>query len=237
MPRKSVIRFLFSRVKWPGLVPLILAIVINVPDWQSRIQFWLKAAKMMGGSVAFAATIVGSWWFTLSLVVGGVGYLALVGEPRKYVQRHPAWPILGWIVFGGIALIVWSVLLAGYVFVQVHLDSQRFLTQEQVTAMLPVLKGRPCKVDMVWSKNHESAFYAAQFMQLFRESQWQILFREEVPPQTDPLNEPVGLHVGGKDAACSQVLKDALTKAGLLWGITQSSVSPNAAILIVGEKP
>jgi hypothetical protein len=119
VPIPTRIKKLFSRVKWPGWFAILVAIFIGVPDWNGRIDFWLKAAKGMGGYLGLAATIAASPWFLVGLVATGLGYLAFVGEVEKPVRRHPGWIILGWTVFGIIALAFSGLLLAGYVAIRV----------------------------------------------------------------------------------------------------------------------
>lgn len=117
--KKARLRRVFSRSRWPGLLAIILWIVINVPDWQSRIQFWLNAAKLMGGQVSSVAWIVSSPFFSTGLLVSGLAYLILVPEPERIVRPHPIWPILGWGVFLIAFLAFWSVLIAGYIAIRI----------------------------------------------------------------------------------------------------------------------
>lgn len=105
-----------SRIKWPGWSFIILGIITWIPDWKSRIDFWVEIARSSGGGViAMGATVLASPFFSPALIVVGLGYLALVGEPRKGVQRHPWWPYIGWIAFGLCATAIFVTTVVGYV--------------------------------------------------------------------------------------------------------------------------
>jgi hypothetical protein len=84
------------------------------PELYGKFDFWLGAAKEIGGKLGQIATFITSPWFSLALMVTGIAYLFLVGESERPV-RHPIWPILGWVVVVTVALVFWSVLVAGYV--------------------------------------------------------------------------------------------------------------------------
>jgi hypothetical protein len=48
------------------------------------------------------ASLVSAPWASVTLVVAGIGYLCLVGEPEKGIQRHYWWPYVGWAIFASI---------------------------------------------------------------------------------------------------------------------------------------
>ncbi len=62
---------LVGQVKLPALPFLVLAIVIGVPDWNSRYQFWLQAAKSSGGLFGTVATLL--------LLPGASAAIAVIG--------------------------------------------------------------------------------------------------------------------------------------------------------------
>lgn len=105
---------LFSRVKWPGWFMIAWSIFWWTPEVYGKFDFWLNAAREIGGRLGQIAAVVTSPWFNLALMVIGIAYLCFVGESERAV-RHPIWPILGWVVVSFVALAFWSVLVAGYV--------------------------------------------------------------------------------------------------------------------------
>jgi hypothetical protein len=111
-------RRLANRWKWPGWGLLALLVLKDVPDWKGRLDFWLDAARTAGGYASVAAIVIGSPYFSIGLAIAGISWLALVGEPRKGVQRHHWLPYLGWIVFAICSTAI--VLTAGWGAIQVY---------------------------------------------------------------------------------------------------------------------
>lgn len=93
------IRAQFTRVKLPAWLVLLLLAIREIPDWKSRIDFWIEVAHQMGGVMGGIAGAMASPLFTPILASLAVLYLIFVGEPKKGMQRHPWWPLIGWIVF------------------------------------------------------------------------------------------------------------------------------------------
>jgi len=90
---------LLGQFQVPGWLFIILAIVIGVPDWTSRYQFWLGVAKSTPGKMGTIATILLWPYFPIVLAVVGLAFL-FVGWNQKYpIQRHPIVPIVGWFSF------------------------------------------------------------------------------------------------------------------------------------------
>src|SRR4051812_42584553 len=73
---------LFTREKIPGWVMILWTVVLAVPDWKGRIDFWLEAAKATSGYSGEAAAIISSPYFSITLAVMGVLWIAFVGGPR-----------------------------------------------------------------------------------------------------------------------------------------------------------
>jgi hypothetical protein len=86
------------KVQLPAWLVLALLIFHQIPQWKSDIDFWIDVAKSSGGFFAVIATVISNPLFTPVLAIASVIYLLVVGQPRGIVQRHPAWPILGWLV-------------------------------------------------------------------------------------------------------------------------------------------
>jgi hypothetical protein len=89
----------FTQVKLPAWLVLLLLIFHQIPGWKEDIDFWIDVAKHSGGFFAVIATAISSPFFTPILAVATVIYLIVVGQPKNFVQRHPAWAVLGWSVF------------------------------------------------------------------------------------------------------------------------------------------
>jgi hypothetical protein len=128
-----------ARIKWPGWGFIILGTITWVPDWKSRLDFWLDIARSTsGGLIAMGARIFASPFFSPTLIVIGLVYLGLVGEPRRGVQRHPWWPYVGWIAFG---LCVTAIFVTGVVgYVQISIQKQ---VGFQIDALQNKLLGSP----------------------------------------------------------------------------------------------
>jgi hypothetical protein len=94
--RERIRTILFGRVKLPGWAAILFGIITGIPDWKHRLDFWLGAVIAAGGYLGMVAAVIASPYFSPGLVLAGLAYLLLVGEPKKGVQRHPWWPYIGW---------------------------------------------------------------------------------------------------------------------------------------------
>jgi hypothetical protein len=86
-------------VKLPGWAAVLLVIIQVVPDWKSRLDFWLDVAKGTGGYLATAANVIASPYFTPSMLTAGLAWLAFAGESPTGVQRHHWLRYVGWSIF------------------------------------------------------------------------------------------------------------------------------------------
>jgi hypothetical protein len=99
LTRERITNALLGQFQVPGWLLLILAIIIGVPDWNARYEFWLGVAKSMGGPISVVASVLLWPYFPAALGLLGILFL-LVGWNQRYTaQRHPAVPIVGWICF------------------------------------------------------------------------------------------------------------------------------------------
>jgi len=131
-----------SRIKWPGWSFIILGILTWIPDWKSRLDFWIDIAHSSGnGLIAMGATIIASPFLSPTLIAIGLGYLALVGEPRRGVQRHPWWPYVGWIAFGFCATAIFVTTVVGYVQLSI---------QRQVGLQIDILQKQALGSPIFW---------------------------------------------------------------------------------------
>jgi len=163
---------LFSKVKWPGW-RLIILWVLTLPDWQVRIQFWLEASGKVRDQMALIAAVVASRWFSFGLLVLGIGYLAIAGEPKKTI-RHPVLPILGLIVFWVAFLMFWSVLVAGYV---ASLNTSRRIPDAVKAELIEELRkfGSFEMLYIYYQENDNEAFiYARDFQEVLTKAGWSL---------------------------------------------------------------
>ena len=121
MPGLSKIRFyigkfatFFTRAKVPAWAVILWEAFQIIPDWKSRVDFWLAIAKGTGGFWGGVATVISVPYFNLGLTAAALLWLGFAGEPKKFVQRHPWLPYLGWAVFGIVLAAIGSSLITGY---------------------------------------------------------------------------------------------------------------------------
>ncbi len=97
--RERIANALLGQFQVPGWLLIILAIIIGVPDWNVRYEFWLAVVKDMGGHMSMVASILLWRYFPVALAGVGAVFL-LVGWNQRYpAQRHPIVPIVGWLCF------------------------------------------------------------------------------------------------------------------------------------------
>jgi hypothetical protein len=106
---------LVTAPKLPAWAVIALLVLQQIPDWKSRYDFWLAAAKSLGGAPAMIASTIGSPYFGLIAGVTAAAYIVLVGEPKKSTQRHHWWPYIGWSIFGILLTVVVVTGIVGYV--------------------------------------------------------------------------------------------------------------------------
>jgi len=92
------VRAAFTARKIPAWVFILYAVFREIPDFDSRIRFWLETTRYMGGYLGTMAAVLASPYFAPGLAGVAVLYLLFVGEPKKGVQRHVFWPYAAWIV-------------------------------------------------------------------------------------------------------------------------------------------
>lgn len=117
--RKKVVSLLLGTVQLPGWAMLLLAIVMGVPDWNSRFEYWLQTARSTGSWIAMLAPVLAHPYFPGILGLVGVVYLVVVGWNGPSVVRHKWVPIAGWVAvaFCASALIV----TGGFGLVELHI--------------------------------------------------------------------------------------------------------------------
>jgi hypothetical protein len=71
---------LVTAPKLPAWAVILLLVVKEVPGWRSRFEFWLAAAKSLGGLPGIIASIVASNYFAPIAGVMAAAYIVLIGE-------------------------------------------------------------------------------------------------------------------------------------------------------------
>ena len=87
------------------------------------------------------ARIFASPFLSPALILIGLAYLALVGEPKRGVQRHPWWPYVGWIAFVVCTTAIFVTTVVGYVEISI---------QRQVGFQIDVLQNKLLGSPIFW---------------------------------------------------------------------------------------
>jgi hypothetical protein len=165
---------MFTKPKVPGWVAVALLVFNNIPDFKSRIDFWLDIAQAGDGYITPVASAVSSPYFNFAILAFGLLWLGLVGEPKKGVQRHPAWPIFGWSVIAITGCAMFLAIGSGYFEVRVRevaagrWGDDRHLTFDQYTMINKVFKSIASDFRApIWvsaASDPESTGYAIEIM-------------------------------------------------------------------------
>jgi hypothetical protein len=96
-------------------------VIKEVPGWRSRYEFWVAAAKTLGGVPGMIASSIDSAYFAPIAGTMAAAYIILIGEPKK-AQRHHWWPYFGWSIFG---LLLTSLVVTGIVgYVEIYVKEE-----------------------------------------------------------------------------------------------------------------
>ena len=108
-------RLLLGQVKLPTWSFFVLAIIVGLPDWNSRFQFWLQAAKFSGGIPGALATAL--LWPYAAVVIAGLGLLSLAAfEVRDRKLAASAISVaFAWFSLVVCAIAIGSTAVYGYV--------------------------------------------------------------------------------------------------------------------------
>jgi hypothetical protein len=150
-------------------------VVEELPDWHHRIRFWLDVAHSAGGYVSILAAIITSPYFSPGLAVAGLGWLLLVGEPTRGIQRQRWLPLAGWTIVA-VCLTATAITLGqGYFEVRVRevavalTSSERHLSPSQATRLSAALKPHASEfgsvvITVLAADSPEPSGYAAEIM-------------------------------------------------------------------------
>jgi hypothetical protein len=159
---------------------LLLLVVEGVPDWKSRLDFWLDAAQKAGGYSGQAAAVISSPYFSLGVAGIGILWLAFAGEPTRGVLRDPRWRFLGWSIVATLAIVVSLTVGYGYFEIRVqevaagrprfpdrHLtDQQKNDLQIEISKLKQEIGDKKIHVGAI-NGDREGMHYASEFIAIF----------------------------------------------------------------------
>jgi hypothetical protein len=201
---------LFTRPKLPAWAIILLQLIQWVPDWKSRIEFWLDTARSMGGYVGTAATLVASPYFNAGLLVFAVAWLFFFGEPARGVQRDPRWRYVGWSIFA-ISLIAIGV-TAGYGAIEIYIREQIASRQSTILHDGTSRYAPPQPVDPGFS-----------FQRRLSPDQFRALVQQAAKLKSDFPSLLIAIPPGDNEAwVLAKDFHDALVRGGVLAGDNQN---------------
>jgi hypothetical protein len=131
---------LVTAPKIPAWAAIALLVIREIPDWKSRYDFWLAAAKSLGGLPAMIAALISSPFFGPTVGLFAAAYIVLIGEPKNNTQRHHWWPYLGWTVFGLLATAIIVTGITGYVEIYIKEEvGKRDVALQNQASVHPIL--------------------------------------------------------------------------------------------------
>jgi hypothetical protein len=102
------------RSKLSGIFISLLGAAWWLLDWKGRLQSLGEIIQSMGGNTAMVADVVSSPLFGPGLVTLGLLFAIFVKVPEEKTWRHPALPILGWVIFGVVGVTMISLVMFGF---------------------------------------------------------------------------------------------------------------------------
>ncbi len=253
---------LSSRRKRPAWFGIALWIITEIPDWRHRLDFWFGTVEAMGGYLGDAAVVLGSTYFRWGILIIALGYLVFVGEPKRGVQRHPWWPIVGWSVLGACLTAITITLGAGYFEMRVRhgiserplIINQRSLTLSEKDCLRReilesgALNGRKISVGAV-NADREGMYYAKQFLDLFgdlgiaddginHKSKQGSRFAHSLT-SNDPTMHGVLVAVIDKEhpTADQQAFRSTLSQCGIASQFVEMDFAPTQTWLVIDQAP
>lgn len=100
---------LFTPIKIPAWALILYAIFSQIPDFFSRIQWWIESVGSTRSYIGLVTSMIASPYFSAALVIIGVLWLLFVGEPKVGVLRSYCWLYVGWSM---VALLVIAVIIS-----------------------------------------------------------------------------------------------------------------------------
>jgi hypothetical protein len=89
--RERIRSILFGRIKLPGWAAILFAAITGIPDWKSRLDFWLGAVVVAGGHLGMIAAAIASPYFSPALA-NCRSRVSFIGWRTK--KRCPASPVV-----------------------------------------------------------------------------------------------------------------------------------------------
>ncbi|MFI5353543.1 MAG: hypothetical protein ACHQZS_11330 [Candidatus Binatales bacterium] len=196
---------------------IVSAVAVGIPDWKARFDFWVHAAGELGGHLDTVAAIISSPWFSPGLAGAGLLYVILARETAKPI--HVGWRILGGAVFGAIALIMWSVLVAGYTILHLppsqQAPNQHEITEDQrqrlLTSLDHVPSGQTYKVWFAVMDSGECRIYASEISDEW--SAWGRSHGWNVGGYTNHALLLRGISLGDSSKQCPEAERALITNA------------------------
>ena len=121
---------MFRTNKWPGWAFLLFSVFTLVPDWQSRLSFWISALHEVGG---LAMIVVNAIPF-VGFVSAGAGFLYIAAVVwQEDIGQARAWlPLASWTLFFVFMMTYGSLaLFASFVVSSKIPETMRFVEQQR----------------------------------------------------------------------------------------------------------
>jgi hypothetical protein len=195
---------LFTQPKLPAWAFILLGMIQWIPDWKSRIEFWLDAARSTGGYMGTVAAAIASPYFSVGLSVFGVAWLIFIGEPAQGVQRDPRWRFVGWSVFA--VCLTAIIVTAGSGAIEIYIREQIATRQATILHDATNSNAKPQPADPAFS-----------FQRRLSPDQFRALVQQGAKLRAFFTKLLIGIPQGDNEAwGLRKDLSDALIRAGIL---------------------
>jgi len=255
---KVELKLLFETSQWSGWATFLLGAFIFIPDWQSRLSFWLDTLRQVSGSADMVAEILFGPYVGMALIFVGLAWIMIVAFQTEHARARQWMPLAGWTIFVVFVIVLSSLALFMEFFNSSNIpvamkyfaeksDIRHISNQKKdlLKSNLLKIKDQIPTLSMIAERDTETLQYALDVLDVLKMGGIKVEYggKEEIRPAPEDLYDTSlrGIMIGVKftDAPTRPaiLLMRIFTDAGLEPNYIAVEVSrPEDILLIIGPK-